>query len=176
MQHASLDRIDRRILAELQKDGRLTNHELAEKVGLSPSPCLRRTKRLEEAGVISRYAAIVNAGAIGLEIVAFVRVSLERQQAANLDAFEQAVTAWPEVQECYLMTGESDYQLRVVATDLARYEFFLRERLSRTPGVAKIQSSLAFRPVVSRTELPVPPNEDVRRWRNSGVGRADEPA
>jgi Lrp/AsnC family transcriptional regulator, leucine-responsive regulatory protein len=157
-----LDRIDRRILAELQKDGRLTNHDLAEKVGLSPSPCLRRTKRLEEAGVISRYAAILDASTIGLEIVAFVRVSLERQQAAHLDAFEQAVAAWPEVQECYLMTGEADYQLRVVATDLARYEAFLRERLSRTPGVAKIQSSLAFRPIVLRTELPVPSADGAR--------------
>lgn len=156
MSDLRLDAIDRKILAALQRDGRLTNAELAQQVGLSPSPCLRRVRILERRGVLRGYVALVDPNAIGLDITAYVRVSLEKQDAGQLDSFEQQVARWPEVLECYLMTGEADYQLRVVARSLADYEAFLRERLTRTPGVAKIQSSLAFRPVVYRTELPVP--------------------
>ena len=140
---------------ELQRDGRLTNQELADRVGLSPSPCLRRMKRLENQGAIERYVALVDAARVGLEITAFARVSLDRQEASQLDQFERAVARWPEVLECYLMTGDVDYQLRVVARSLAEYENFLRDKLTRAPGVAKIHSSLAFRPVIYRTELPV---------------------
>jgi len=150
-----LDTIDRRILRELQRDGRLTNHDLADRIGLSPSPCLRRTKRLEADGVLSRYVAIVDPAMVGLGITAFARVALEKQEATRLEEFERAVARWPEVLECYLMTGDTDYQLRVVAPSLTDYENFLRERLSKAPGVAKIQSSLAFRPIVYRTELPI---------------------
>jgi Lrp/AsnC family leucine-responsive transcriptional regulator len=153
---ADLDAIDRRILKVLQNDGRLTNLELAERVGLSPSPCLRRVRRLDADGVISRYVALVDPHAVGLQVNVFVRVSLERQQATDLDRFEQALAQWPEVMECYLMSGESDYQLRVIVPSLAAYELFLRHRLTQAPGVSKIQSSFAFRPVVYRTELPLP--------------------
>lgn len=149
------DDIDRRILIALQKDGRLTNQDLSEMVGLSPSPCHRRVRLLEEAGVIRRYVALVEPESVGLDISAFVRVALERQDDSRLDAFEKAVAGWPEVLECYLMTGEADYQLRIMARSLTAYETFLREKLTRLPGIAKIQSSLAFRPVVSRTELPM---------------------
>ncbi len=149
------DAIDRRILHHLQGDGRLTNAELADRVGLSPSPCLRRVRQLEQAGVLKRYVALIDPERVGLDITAFVRVALERQDATALSAFEAAMVHWPEVLECYLMTGEADYQLRVVARTLADYETFMRDRLARAPGVAKIQSSLAFRPVLSRTELPL---------------------
>lgn len=149
------DAIDRRILHHLQGDGRLTNAELAERVGLSPSPCLRRVRQLEQSGVLKRYVALIDPERVGLDITAFVRVALERQDATALSAFEAAIAHWPEVLECYLMTGEADYQLRVVARTLADYETFMRDRLARARGVAKIQSSLAFRPVLSRTELPL---------------------
>ena len=151
----SFDAIDRRILRHLQEDGRLTNAELAERVGLSPSPCLRRVRQLELGGVLKRYVALIDPERVGLDITAFVRVALERQDATALNAFEAAIVDWPEVLECYLMTGEADYQLRVMSRTLADYETFMRDRLARAPGVAKIQSSLAFRPVLSRTQLPL---------------------
>src|SRR5580700_8424733 len=119
-----LDTIDRKILVALQRDGRLTNLELAEIVGLSPSPCLRRVKLLESRGILSGYVALVDPTTIGLDIMAFVRVALERQDASGLDEFERQVGRWPQVLECYLMTGDADYQLRVVATSLADYEAF----------------------------------------------------
>jgi len=150
-----LDEIDCKILVALQRDGRLTNQDLADRVGLSPSPCLRRVKQLEAAGILKQYVALVDPNAIGLDITAFIRVALERQDAAQLDQFERMIARWPEVLECYLMTGDTDYQLRVVARSLADYEAFLRDKLTKLPGIAKIQSSFAFRPVVSRTELPV---------------------
>lgn len=150
-----LDQIDRKILSALQKNGRLTNQDLSAEVGLSASPCLRRMKQLEMDGYISRYVAIVEPASLGLDITAFARVSLEQQDSHMLDTFERSVASWPEVMECYLMTGDSDYQLKVVTKSLADYEHFLRERLTKAPGVAKIQSSFAFRPVVYRTALPV---------------------
>ncbi len=150
-----LDEIDRKILVALQRDGRLTNLDLAEMVGLSPSPCLRRVRHLEAVGVLQRYVALVDPGAIGLDITAFIRVALERQADAGLETFETTIARWPEVLECYLMIGDADYQLRVVAKSLADYESFLRDKLTKIPGIANIQSSLAFRPIISRTELPV---------------------
>ncbi|AWU95510.1 Lrp/AsnC family transcriptional regulator [Azospirillum ramasamyi] len=150
-----LDRIDRKILAALQEDGRLPNNELAERVGLSPSPCLRRVKALEEAGVIARYVALVDPASVELPVNIFVSVSLERQVEARLDGFEAAVMARPEVLECYLMTGDADYLLRVVVPDLASYERFLKEHLTRIPGVASIRSSFALKQVRYRTALPL---------------------
>lgn len=150
-----LDRIDRKILAALQEDGRLPNNELAERVGLSPSPCLRRVKALEEAGVIARYVALVDPASVDLPVNIFVSVSLERQVEARLDGFEAAVMARPEVLECYLMTGDADYLLRVVVPDLASYERFLKEHLTRIPGVASIRSSFALKQVRYRTALPL---------------------
>lgn len=150
-----LDRIDRKILAALQEDGRLPNNELAERVSLSPSPCLRRVKALEEAGVIARYVALVDPASVELPVNIFVSVSLERQVEARLDGFEAAVMARPEVLECYLMTGDADYLLRVVVPDLASYERFLKEHLTRIPGVASIRSSFALKQVRYRTALPL---------------------
>ncbi len=150
-----LDQIDRHILAELQDDGRMTINDLADKVGLSPTPCLRRVKRLQHDGVIKSYAAHVDQEAIGLPVSVFVNVTLMRQVESELQAFEAAVAACPEVMECYLMTGTSDYLLRIVAADLFAYERFLKSVLTQIPGIANIQSSFALRQVVHRSALPV---------------------
>ncbi|MGQ9367557.1 Lrp/AsnC family transcriptional regulator [Azospirillum sp. ST 5-10] len=155
MPRIRLDRIDRSILALLQEDGRQANNDLAARVGLSPSPCLRRVKALEDAGVISRYVALVDPAQVDLPVNVFVSVSLERQVDERLDAFEAAVMARPEVLECYLMTGDADYLLRVVVPDLASYERFLKEHLTRVPGVASIRSSFALKQVRYRTALPL---------------------
>ena len=151
----SIDRTDYRILHQLQNNGRLTNLELAERVGLSPSPCLRRVRGLEESGIIRRYVAIVDAKAVGLPISAFINVSLRSQELDSLEAFQQRVASFPEIMECYLMTGSSDYLLRVVVPSLEAYERFLVDKLTRVPGISSIQTSFALKPVVSRTELPL---------------------
>ncbi|MBP2229995.1 Lrp/AsnC family transcriptional regulator [Azospirillum agricola] len=150
-----LDRIDRRILALLQEDGRQHNNDLAGRVGLSPSPCLRRVKALEEAGVIGRYVALVDPASVDLPVNVFVNVSLDRQVEDRLDSFEAAVMERPEVLECYLMTGDADYLLRVVVPDLASYERFLKDHLTRIPGVASIRSGFALKQVRYRTALPL---------------------
>ena len=149
-----LDDIDRRIIETLQKEGRLSNHDLADRVGLSPSPCLRRVKRLESEGVIDKYVALVNPEALGLMVTAFVRVRLGQQTTRHLARFEEAMAACPEVMECYLMSGDSDYQLRVVVGSLREFEDFLRARITPLESVSQIQSSFALRPIVYRTELP----------------------
>ncbi|MBM3479065.1 MAG: Lrp/AsnC family transcriptional regulator [Alphaproteobacteria bacterium] len=151
----ALDEIDRRILVELQRDGRLTNHDLAGRIGVSASPCWRRVRALEEAGVIKGYAALVNPAALGLNVSVFTQVSLERQEKKALQVFEAAVGEWPEIMECYLMTGDADYLLRVVVPDLAAYERFLMARLTRIRGIASIKSSFALRSVKYRTDLPI---------------------
>lgn len=150
-----LDAIDRRIIAELQNEGRVTINELAERVGLSATPCLRRVKRLEADRVITGYAANVDQVIVGLPVNVFVNVTLTRQAEAELEEFEAAVTGCPEVMECYLMTGTSDFLLRVVAADLFAYERFLKSTLTRIPGIANIQSSFALKQVVHRTALPI---------------------
>ena len=156
MPTASLDAIDRRILAALQGNARISNAELAGAVGLSPSPCLRRVRALERAGVIKGYAALLEPGAVGLPISVFVQVTLERQVEPALEAFEAAILDRPEVMECYLMTGDSDYLLRVVVADLTAYERFLKEHLTRVAGVASIKSSFALNQVKYATALPIP--------------------
>ena len=150
-----LDAIDARILTELQSDGGLTNAELAERVGLSPSPCLRRVKLLTDAGVIKKRVALVDGNAIDLKVSVFIHVTLEKQIEENLSEFEAAIEARPEVVECYLMTGESDYLLRVVVPDLEAYERFLMEHLTRIPGVSNIRSSFALNQVKYSTALPL---------------------
>ena len=152
-----LDRIDRAILAELQRNGRLSNRELAEHVHLSESACLRRVRTLEEAGVIDRYAALVNQAKVGLPGNVFVSITLNRQEQADLAAFEAAVQGVPEVMECYLMTGQQDYLLRVVVSDPADFERLHSQHLTRLPGVARVQSSFALRTVRKSVELPVRP-------------------
>lgn len=150
-----LNEIDRAILSRLQTDGRMTNQHLSEQIGLSPSPCLRRVRSLEETGVIRGYVALVDPEAIGLSVTAFVRIRLDQQDDSHLAAFETAVAAFPEVMECYLMTGESDYQLRVLVGSLGEFEDFLRHKVTRIKGVAQLTSSFALRPIVYRTALSV---------------------
>jgi len=151
-----LDRTDRTILAELQRNGRLSNRELAERVHLSESACLRRVRALEDARVIDRYAALVSQSKVGLPGNVFVSITLNRQEQADLAAFEEAVKGVPEVMECYLMTGAQDYLLRVVVSDAADFERLHSQHLTRLPGVARVQSSFALRTVRKSAELPVP--------------------
>lgn len=150
-----LDATDMRILDQLQLDGRVTNAELAERVHLSASPCLRRVKHLESSGVIRGYVALVEPAALGLAVTAFVRVRLSQQGDRHLAMFEETVASLPEVMECYLMTGESDYQLRVLVGSLSEFEDFLRKKLTPIPGISEVTTSFALRPVVYRTALPV---------------------
>jgi DNA-binding Lrp family transcriptional regulator len=150
-----LDRVDKSILAELQRDGRLSNRELAERANLSESACLRRVRGLEQAGVIDRYAALVNQAKVGLPGNVFV-ITLNRQEQADLAAFEEAVRRVPEVMECYLMTGQQDYLLRVAVSDTADFERLHSQHLTRLPGVARVQSSFALRTVRKSSELPIP--------------------
>ena len=151
----TLDTLDRKMLRELQQDGRITNQKLSETVGLSPSPCLRRLRQLEGEGVITGYVALVDPVSVGLPVTAFVRIRLDRQDDRHLAAFEDAVAGFAEVMECYLMSGEADYQLRVLVPSLAAFEDFLRFKLTRIPAVAEVTTSFALRPVVYRTALPV---------------------
>lgn len=155
MPNSRLDETDRRILRELQANGRMSNQELSEVVGLSPSPCLRRVKQLEADRVIEGYVALVDPHALGLDVSAFVRVRLSQQDDHHLALFEEAVGRFPEVMECYLMTGESDYQLRVLVPSLQAFEDFLRDKLTAVAGVSQIQTSFALRPVVYRTAIPI---------------------
>ncbi|MCZ8193319.1 MAG: Lrp/AsnC family transcriptional regulator [Brevundimonas sp.] len=150
-----LDSVDRRILRLLQADGRMTNADLAREVALSESACLRRLKALEASGVIARYAAVIAERAVGLPISVFVTVTLASQAEAALTAFEQAVAAVPEVMECYLMTGGSDYLLRLVVRDVDDLERLHAKALTRLPGVNRVSSSVAMRTVVKRAALPV---------------------
>ncbi len=151
----SLDPIDRKILGLLQEDGRITMQALAERVGLSLSPCHRRVKLLEERGVISRYVALVDPKALELRVSVFVSIKLARQREEDLRRFEKAISAWREVLECYLMTGNRDYLLRVVVPDLAAYEAFLKTKLTRVDGIASIESSFALSQVKYSSALPV---------------------
>jgi Lrp/AsnC family transcriptional regulator, leucine-responsive regulatory protein len=155
MPKAKLDAIDRRILAALQRDARLTNVELAAEVGLSPSPCLRRVRMLEEAGVIAGYHAALDRGGIGLGLTVFVGVKVERHHEAEATAFREAVKALPEVVSCHLVSGEADFLLEVVVPDLAGYERFLLGTLLRLPGVSDIRSNFAIQQVKGRSPLPL---------------------
>jgi Lrp/AsnC family leucine-responsive transcriptional regulator len=151
----ALDAIDRKILSLLQRDGRMSLSDLAEAVGLSPSPCLRRVRLLEKAGVIARYVAMLDQQAVGLPVSVFVSIKLESQREEALDKFGKAIGRWPEVLECYLMTGPRDYLLRVVVADLAAYERFIKEKLTRLPGIASIESSFALEQVKYTNSLPL---------------------
>ena len=150
-----IDEYDRNILRELQKDGRSTTAELARRVNLSESACLRRLRLLEQRGIIEGYAAKVHPGSVGLPMSVFVTLSLTTQSQAALTAFEAAVAQIPEVMECYLMTGSSDYLLRMVARDVDDLERLHAQRLTRIPGVSRVTSSIAMRTVVKRTGLPL---------------------
>ncbi len=151
-----LDRIDNKIVAELQCDGRITLQDLADKVGLSPTPCARRLRMLEDEGIIKGYTAIVDQSKIGLPVSAFASIKLERQREEYLDRFAQTVSKWPEVVDCYLMTGQYDYLMRVVVADLAAYETFLKTKLTRLEGVASIETSFALGQMKRSEVLPLP--------------------
>ena len=151
----NLDKYDKAILKALQKDGRISNVQLAGKVNLSESACLRRVRALEEAGLIESYVALLNQKAVGLSGTVFVHIGLRREEQSELAAFEKAVRDIPEIMECYLMTGEFDYLLRVVVSDMADFERLHNEALTRLPGVARVNSSVAIRTVTKSTELPL---------------------
>jgi len=160
MPFSTLDDIDYKILKIMQEDARLSNVDLAEQIGLSPSPCLRRLRRLEGDGVIDGYTAVVDQTRVGLPVSVFISIALKEQSEGALEEFEEAVTALPEVMECYLMTGTSDYLLRVVTPDLAGYEKFLKNNLTGIPVIASIQSSFALKQVIYRAALPLDRHQD----------------
>jgi DNA-binding Lrp family transcriptional regulator len=150
-----LDRYDRAILRALQQDGRISNVHLAARVSLSESACLRRVRVLEQGGYIERYVALLSQKKVGVGGTVFVHIALRREEQSELAAFEEAVQDIPEIMECYLMTGEFDYLLRVVVSDMADFERLHNEALTRLPGVARVNSSVAIRTVTKTTELPL---------------------
>jgi Lrp/AsnC family leucine-responsive transcriptional regulator len=155
MPKSELDEIDRKILRALQNNGRMTNAELANLVGLSQTPCLRRVKRLEEDGVIAGYVAVTDQARIGLPVSVFAQVTMKSHDRGVLKAFDDAVRKWPEVVECYLMTGSRDYLLRVVVEDIPAYERFLKGKLTRLPDIGSIESSFALNQIKHVSALPI---------------------
>ena len=156
---SGLDATDWKILGLLQDDARLSNVDLARAVGLSPSPCLNRVRVLEQQGFIRRQVTLLDPLKVGLKVSVFIQVTLERQIEPALETFERAIRERPEVMECYLMTGDSDYLLRVVVPDLQALEHFILNFLSRVPGVGNIKSSFALKQVKYQTALPLPGTE-----------------
>lgn len=151
----ALDSIDLKIIASVQGDGRITINDLAERVGLSPSPCARRLRILEEKGIIKGYTATIDQAKVGLPVSAFASIKLERQREEDLDRFSRAVAGWPEVVDCYLMTGQRDYLLRIVVRDLQAYEHFIKSKLTRLEGVASIETSFALSQIKRSEVLPL---------------------
>ena len=151
-----LDSIDWKILNLLQNDARITNIELSRAIGLSASPCLERVKALEKSGHISRYVSLVDSLKVGLKLSVFINVTLERQVESALERFEESIKLRPEVMECYLMTGESDYLIRVVVADIQILEDFILNFLSKISGIGNIKSSFALKQVKYKTALPLP--------------------
>ena len=156
MYDLDLDRIDRRILAHLQADGRATNLELAQAVGLSPAQCHRRHKRLEEQGYVKRYEARLNAEKLNLGVIAFIDVAMEKGHIRDLTKFTDAIAGLPEVLECYSVTGDFDYVVKVIAKDLKSLSQFLMDRLMRLPGVNSARSSICLDEIKCTTALPLP--------------------
>jgi len=152
----TLDRTDRRILDELQKDGAISNLDLADKVGLSPSPCSRRVKALQESGIIQKTVAVLDQKALGLDMVAMISISMDRHTPERFENFETLVSNFPEVLECYLITGSSaDYLLKVIVKDMEGYQQFLLGKLTRIEGVSGVHSSFVMRKVVDSSRLPM---------------------
>ena len=151
-----IDRFDRHILQLVQQHGRISNQELADRIGLSPSPCLRRLRALEESGVISGYRAILDPKALGYTLMALVYIAMDQHTPDRFDHFEREISAIPEVQECLLITGQdADYQIKVIVRDMDAYQELLLNRINRIPGVTGVHSSFVLRHVVDRTEIPV---------------------
>lgn len=152
-----LDRYDRRILEVLQQDGRISNQDLADQIGLSPSPCLRRVRALEESGLILGFRALLDARRLGLTLLALVHISMDRHTPERFARFDAAVSELPEVLECLLITGqEADYQLKVIVRDMEAYQALLLNKITRIEGVSGVHSSFVLRRVVERTALPIP--------------------
>ena len=151
---ARLDATDWRILKELQANGRITNVELARKVGISPPPCLRRVRALEQAGMIAGYFALLDEKSVGFEVIAFAMLGLHSQAEADLRAFENRVLAWPLVRECYMLSGETDFLLKCVAPDLSTFQSFLTEELTAAPNVASVKTSLVIRCAKDEPAVP----------------------
>ncbi len=152
----TLDRLDRRILEELQRNGGLTNQELAERVALSASPCSRRVRQLEDAGIILRRVTLLDRQKLGLALTAVIQIGMDRHTPERFTLFETTIRAYPEVQECYLVTGQqADYLLKVVVPDMEHYQRFLLDKITRIEGVSGVHSSFVMRRVVDSTELPL---------------------
>jgi len=151
-----LDKYDRLILEQLQKNGRMTNQELADAISLSPSPCLRRVRQLEEAGLIDGYVALLNARKLGLTLMAFIQISMDKHTPERFDSFEKTVRSYSEVLECHLITGQSaDYLLKVIVKDMDGYQQFLLQQLTRIEGVSGVHSSFVLKSPIDGTALPV---------------------
>ena len=150
-----LDKIDRRILHDLQDDGRMTNVELARRAGISAPPCLRRVRALEEAGFVLGYHADLDPRALGYNVTVFAHVGLKSQAEADLDAFEELVNAWPEVRECHMLAGETDFLLKVVAPDWERYQTFLTTKLTAAANVSHVKSALSVRTSKQQPGVPI---------------------
>lgn len=151
-----LDSIDKRILKELQHNARISNQELADKIGLSPSPCLRRVKQLEEGGLIKGYVTELDASKLGLKLMAIVQVAMDRHTPDRFEQFETAILKLPQVLECIMITGQSaDYQLKILVKDMEEYQDFLLKKLTRITGVSDVRSSFVLRQIRSTTALPI---------------------
>ncbi len=151
-----LDKYDRMILEALQHNGRISNQELADSISLSPSPCLRRVRALEEAGLIDGYVALLNARKLGLTLVSFIQISMDKHTPDRFDMFERTIAAYPEVLECHLITGQSaDYLLKVIVKDMDAFQQFLLQKLTRIEGVSGVHSSFVLKSPVDKTALPV---------------------
>ena len=155
MRRVKLDRIDRRILRDLQADGRMTNVDLAKRAGISAPPCLRRVRALEESGYIRGYHADINPEALGFGVTVFAQVGLTSQAETDLKAFEDLVRTWPEVRECHMLAGETDFLLKVVATDWDAYQKFLTTQLTAAPTVSQVKSALAIRSSKFEPGVPI---------------------
>jgi Lrp/AsnC family leucine-responsive transcriptional regulator len=156
MELDKLDRTDRRILTELQKNGRISNLELADAIGLSPSPCLRRVKQLEDSGIIEGYTALLNASRLGLKLMALIQINMDKHTPDRFEHFENMIKSYPEVLECLLIAGQSaDYLLKIAVQDMEVYQDFLLNKITKIPGVTDVHSSFVLRQVISTTRLPV---------------------
>ncbi len=152
----NLDRLDRRILEEMQKDGSISNLDLAEKVGLSPSPCSRRVKQLEESGFINKTVTLLNPEKLNLKLTAIIQVSMDRHTPDRFECFEEALESYPEVMSCSMITGQTaDYMVEVLVPDMDGYQAFVLGKLTRIPGVTGVQSSFVLRKIIDRTEIPL---------------------
>ena len=159
MQKVKLDSIDRRILHDLQADGRITNVKLARRAGISAPPCLRRVRALEEAGYIRGYHADLQAKALGFNVTVFAQVGLDSQAEPDLEAFEERIRQWPEVRECHMLAGETDFLLKVVAEDWDAYQRFLTTQLTAAPNVSHVKSALSIRASKSEPGVPIGTDE-----------------